>query len=334
VCEWVALADLIGAPSGATTKDSASLGTLFVVATPIGNLDDLSPRAILTLRDVRLIAAEDTRHSRRLLTHFEIHTRLMSYHEHNARERREHLLAALEEGDVAIISDAGTPAISDPGADVVAAALAAGHRVSPIPGPSALAAAVSVSGLIDGPFLSLGFLPREGHERQRTIARGVASGFPLVLFESAQRLERTLSELALAAGNRRAVALRELTKIHEEVRAGALSDLIAWAASSAVRGEVVIVVGAAEEEAASASEAESVVRALRQSGLSASQAAREAAAITGLPRSELYALARNVGSAGSGGLKGEFALTNEHALQESFGDEEGPQRRKPRADKG
>jgi hypothetical protein len=128
--------------------------------------------------------------------------------------------------------------------------------------------------------------------------------------------------------------LRELTKIHEEVRAGALSDLIAWAASSAVRGEVVIVVGAAEEEAASVSEAESVVRALRQSGLSASQAAREAAAITGLPRSELYALARNVGSAGSGGLKGEFALTNEHALQESFGDEEGPQRRKPRADKG
>ena len=295
------------------------MGTLFVVATPIGNLDDLSPRAIQTLRDVRLIAAEDTRHSRRLLTHFEIHTRLMSYHEHNARERREHLLAALEEGDVAIISDAGTPAISDPGADVVAAALAA---------------AVSVSGLIDGPFLSLGFLPREGHERQRTIARGVASGFPLVLFESAQRLEWTLSELALAAGNRRAVALRELTKIHEEVRAGALSDLIAWAASSAVRGEVVIVVGAAEEEAASVSEAESVVRALRQSGLSASQAAREAAAITGLPRSELYALARNVGSAGSGGLKGEFALTNEHALQESFGDEEGPQRRKPRADKG
>jgi 16S rRNA (cytidine1402-2'-O)-methyltransferase len=310
------------------------LGTLFVVATPIGNLEDFSPRAIQTLRDVRLIAAEDTRHSRRLLTHFAIHTRLVSYHKHNARERREQLLAALEEGDVAIISDAGTPAISDPGADVVAAALAAGHRVSPIPGPSALAAAVSASGLIDGPFVSLGFLPREARERQRAIARGVASGFPLVLFESAQRLERTLSELARAAGDRRAVVLRELTKIHEEVRAGTLSDLMDWAVTRAVRGEVVIVVGAAEEATASASEAELVVRALRQSGLSASQAAREAAAITGLPRSELYALARSVGSAGSGGLKGEFALADEHALQEALGDEEGPQRRKPGADKG
>jgi 16S rRNA (cytidine1402-2'-O)-methyltransferase len=300
--------------------------TLYVVATPIGNLGDLSPRAIQTLRDVRLIAAEDTRHSRRLLTHFEIDTRLVSYHEHNARERRDQLLAALEEGDIALISDAGTPAISDPGADLVSAAMGAGHRVSPIPGPSALAAAVSASGLIDGSFLSLGFLPRETGERRRAIARAVASGFPLVLFESAQRLKRTLEELGRAMGDRRAVVLREMTKMHEEVRAGTLSELGNWAAAGAVRGEVAIVVGEASEPLASEREAEAVVRALRQSGLSASQAAREAAAMTGLPRSELYAMAMRVGTAPSGGLERELALTDEDTLQEALGDEEGPQR--------
>lgn len=308
------------------------MGTLFVVATPIGNLGDMSPRAIQTLRDARLIAAEDTRHSRRLLTHFGIDTPLISYHEHNARERRERLLSALDAGDVALIADAGTPAISDPGADVVAAALAAGHRVSPIPGPSALAAAVSASGLVEGPFLSLGFLPRETGERRRTIARGAASGFPLVLFESAQRLARTLAELEGAVGDRRAAVLRELTKMHEEVRGGTLSELTVWATEAGVRGEVALVVAAASEQAAAWDEAESVIRALRRSGLSASRAAREAAGITGLPRSELYAIARRVGAAGSAGLEGELALPNEDALQQPLGDEEGPQRRKPRAD--
>lgn len=303
------------------------MGTLFVVATPIGNLGDLSPRAIQTLRDVRLIAAEDTRHSRRLLTHFAIDTRLLSYHEHNARERRDRLLAELAAGDVALITDAGTPAISDPGADLVAAALEAGHRVSPIPGPSALAAAVSVSGLIDGPFLTLGFLPRETGERRRTIARGAASGFPLVLFEAAQRLARTLGELESTVGDRRAVVLRELTKLHEEVRAGTLSELRVWVERAEVRGEVALVVAGAREQAAPVSDAEAVVRALRRSGLSASQAAREAAVMTGLPRSELYAMARRVGAAGSAGLEGELALANEDALQQPLGDEEGPEGR-------
>jgi 16S rRNA (cytidine1402-2'-O)-methyltransferase len=308
------------------------LGTLFVVATPIGNLGDLSPRAVQTLREVSVIAAEDTRHSRRLLTRFQISTPLVSYHEHNARERRARLLAALAEGDVALISDAGTPAISDPGSDLVSAALASGHQVSPIPGPSALAAAVSASGLIEGPFLSLGFLPRETGDRQRTIARGAASGFPLVLFESARRLGRTLKELESAVGDRPAVVLRELTKVHEEVRAGSLSELKAWVAQGGARGEVVLVVAAAPELAASERDAVAVVRALRQSGLSASQAAREAAAITGLPRSELYAMATSIEAHVSGGLEGEFALTDQDALQEPLGDKKRPQRRKPRAD--
>ena len=302
------------------------LGTLYVVATPIGNLEDLSPRAARVLQAVDLIAAEDTRHSRRLLAHFAIETPTVSYHEHNQVSRRRLLLDALASGDVALITDAGTPAVSDPGADLVTAALDAGYRVSPIPGPSAVAAAVSASGLIDGPFLTLGFLPRERGERLRLVARAATAGVPLVMFESAQRIGRTLQELVEILGDRRAVVLRELTKIHEEVRADSLSELRQWAEEAAPRGEIALVVASSPEAAASEADAESVVRMLRQSGLSASQAAREAASITGLPRSELYKLAMDADATGSVGLKGQLALSDQDALQDSLGDQEGPER--------
>ena len=299
------------------------LGTLYVVATPIGNLEDLSLRAARVLQEVALIAAEDTRHSRRLLAHFAIETPTVSYHEHNQVSRRRLLLDALASGDVALITDAGTPAVSDPGADLVTAALDAGYRVSPIPGPSAVAAAVSASGLIDGPFLTLGFLPRERGERLRLVARAATAGVPLVMFESAQRIGRTLQELFDILGDRRAVVLRELTKIHEEVRADSLSELRQWAEEAAPRGEIALVVARSPE--AVASDAESVVHMLRQSGLSASQAAREAASITGLPRSELYKLAMDADATGSVGLKGQLALSDQDALQDSLGDQEGPE---------
>jgi 16S rRNA (cytidine1402-2'-O)-methyltransferase len=302
------------------------LGTLFIVATPIGNLEDLSPRAVRVLREVALIAAEDTRHSRRLLRHFEINTPTVSYHEHNQRSRREHLLEALASGDVALITDAGTPGVSDPGADLVAAALARGYRVSPIPGASALAAAISASGLIDGPFLTLGFLPRERGERLRVVARAATAGFPLVIFESARRLGSTLQDLMEILGDRRAVILRELTKIHEEVRAGSLSELRDWAKDANPRGEIALVIAASPQIAAANDDAEAVVRSLRQSGLSASQTAREAASITGLPRSELYKLATAVEAPGSVGLKSQLALPDQDALQDSLGDQEGPER--------
>jgi 16S rRNA (cytidine1402-2'-O)-methyltransferase len=301
------------------------LGTLYIVATPIGNLEDLSPRAVRTLREVALIAAEDTRHSRRLLTHFDIETPTVSYHEHNQRKRREFLLNALETGDVALITDAGTPAVSDPGADLVTTALASGHRVSPIPGTSAVAAAVSASGLIDGPFLTLGFLPRERGERLRLLGRAATTGFPLVLFESAQRLERTLHDLVETLGDRPVVMLREMTKIHEEVRASSLSGLCAWAADAGPRGEIALVIAAVPETATSASDAEAVVRTLRRSGLSASQTAREAAGITGLPRSELYTLAMAVDVSGSVRLEGELATPDQDALQDSLSDQERPE---------
>jgi 16S rRNA (cytidine1402-2'-O)-methyltransferase len=308
------------------------LGTLYIVATPIGNLNDLSPRAVRVLREVALIAAEDTRHSRRLFTHFDIKTPTVSYHEHNQRRRRELLLEALASGDVALITDAGTPGVSDPGADLVTAALAAGYRVSPIPGASALAAAVSASGLIDGPFLTLGFLPRERGERLRLLARAAAAGFPLVIFESAQRLKLTLQELTEILGDRRAVMLRELTKIHEEVRAATLNALRQWAEEAVPRGEIALVIAAPPETVASEDDAEAVVRTLRQSGLSASQTAREAASITGLPRSELYRMAMEVNVLGSVWLKGESPLPDQNALQDPLGDQEGPERREPSAD--
>jgi 16S rRNA (cytidine1402-2'-O)-methyltransferase len=304
------------------------MGTLYVVATPIGNLEDVSPRALDVLRTVSVIAAEDTRHSRRLLDRYRIATPLVSYHRHNQRARRERLLGALEHGDVALISDAGTPGISDPGADLVAAALAAGYRVSPIPGPSALAAAVSASGLVEGPFVSLGFLPRQGAARRRAIARAAATGWPIVLFESPFRVGTTLLELQAALGNRGVVLARELSKLHEEVRAGSLGTLTEALAEQPVKGEIVLVVAGAEPETAFDTEAADVLRSLRRSGLSASQAAREAAAITGLPRAVLYELARSVG------LEGELALADEDALQYPLRDEEGPQGRETGADEG
>jgi 16S rRNA (cytidine1402-2'-O)-methyltransferase len=303
------------------------LGTLYIVATPIGNLEDMSPRAVTVLREVAVIAAEDTRHSRRLLTHFGIKTPTVSYHEHNRRARRESLLEALATGDVALITDAGTPAVSDPGADLVAAALAAGHRVSPIPGPSALAAAVSASGLIDGPFVMLGFLPRERGERLRLVARAATAGFPLVVFESAQRLERSLQELIKILGDRPLVMLRELTKIHEEVRTSSLRELRQWAADATPRGEIALVIATAHEGGVPEVDAESVVRMLRQSGLRASQVAREAASITGLPRSDLYKLALAADVSSSAGLEGQLTLPDEDALQDPLGDQERPKRR-------
>jgi 16S rRNA (cytidine1402-2'-O)-methyltransferase len=301
------------------------VGTLFVVATPIGNLEDFSPRAIRILREVSLIAAEDTRHSRKLLAHFGIDTPLISYHQHNRRERQDRLLEQLRRGAVALIADAGTPGISDPGVDLVRAAHAAGHTVTPIPGPSALAAAVSASGLIDGPFLTVGFLPRERVPRRLLIARVAASNLPFVLFEAPRRLGGTLRELAATLGDRPAVVSRELTKLHEEVQPGSLRSLQDWARSSTLRGEVVLVVGGAAARRTSGEDVRDTLATLRRAGLSISEAAREAATMTGLPRSELYQLAITLQETSSVRLEGELALPDENALQDALGDQKRPE---------
>jgi 16S rRNA (cytidine1402-2'-O)-methyltransferase len=269
------------------------MGTLYVVATPIGNLGDITARALETLRAVDLIAAEDTRRTRQLLTHFGIERPLISYHAFNERSRRERLLEALSGGDVAIVTDAGTPAIADPAADIVRAAQEAGFRVAPIPGPSSLAAAASVCGLIDGPFVMLGFLPRGGEERRSMIAKGFVSGLPLILFESPNRVGQTLGDLLQVLGNRQASVMRELTKVHEEIVVGELAVLARRYEDEAPRGEIVSAIAGGRADAA-AEEPEAVLRGLLATGMKASVAAKEAAVLTGRPRSELYELAQRL----------------------------------------
>ncbi|MGN6032317.1 MAG: 16S rRNA (cytidine(1402)-2'-O)-methyltransferase [Thermomicrobiales bacterium] len=272
------------------------MGTLYVVATPIGNLQEMSPRAIETLRRVDLIAAEDTRHTATLLRAFDIGTPTLSYHQHNERAREERLLAALETGDVALVSDAGTPAIADPGNALVAAARAAGHRMVPIAGPSAVAAAVSASGPVPGPYLFLGFVERQGDERRVQLGKAAATGYPVVLFESPVRLRETLADLREVFGERDAVVARELTKLHEEIVGGTLSALAGRFGENAARGEIVIVIGGETQTAEPSLDPERVVRALLAQGMKPSRAARETAAITGLSGADAYDLVRRIGS--------------------------------------
>jgi len=275
------------------------VGTLFIVATPIGNLGDMTFRAVETLRNVDLIAAEDTRHSSILLRKFGITTRMISYHQHNLASRESRILGELETGDVALISDAGTPGIADPGVEIAALAFDAGHRVVPIPGASALTAAVSASGLVPGPFLFVGFLPRSGEERRVAIGKAVASGIPFVVYEAPTRLLATLADILGASGNRRAMVARELTKLHEELRIGTLDGLGSYFRTTPPRGEFVIVVGADANFSSGPGDVEAVVRQLLTDGAKPSRAAREAAAITGISGSDAYDLVRRIAREGS-----------------------------------
>lgn len=270
------------------------MGTLYVVATPIGNLQEMSPRAIETLRRVNLIAAEDTRHTAPLLRAFEIETRTISYHQHNERAREDRLLVELERGDVALVSDAGTPAIADPGNALVAAVHAAGHRVVPIAGPSAVAAAVSASGLVPGPYLFLGFVERQGDERRVQLGKAAATGYPVVFFESPVRLVETLGDLVAVFGDRSAVVCRELTKLHEEIVSGGLASLAARFGEGQVRGEIVIVVSGADTHDQMLDDPAEVARALLVQGMKPSRVAREVASITGIAGSEAYALVQRL----------------------------------------
>ena len=217
-------------------------GRLYVVATPIGNLGDVSPRALETLRSVGLVAAEDTRRTGLLLRHFGIARPLLSYHAHNRRARLPRLLAALAEGDVALVTDAGTPVVSDPGEDLVAAAAGQGIEVIAVPGPSAAVAAVSVSGLPAAPFHVVGFLPRRGPERRRAL-QGM-SGWPgcVVLFEAPHRLRDCLDDLLAGWGERRVAVCCELTKRFESVLRTTLGGAVAHFAATAPRGEYTLVV--------------------------------------------------------------------------------------------
>ena len=286
--------------TAAPTRHPAPGATLYVVATPIGNLGDVTLRALEVLRAVPLIAAEDTRISRRLLDRYEIATRTISYHARSGPARERELLAHLEGGaDLALVTDAGTPVVSDPGEGLVAAWAAVGGLVVPIPGASSVLAAVAASG-VAGPRWSFeGFLPRSGRDRRERLARIAADERGTVVFEAPGRLAATLRDLAAACGGGRPAAVcRELTKLHEQIARGTLAELVAQATDGTIpaRGEVVVVVGwgsapAVDPEAASTAleSARARVDALVASGTARGDAARQVSAETGLPRRALYA---------------------------------------------
>ncbi len=267
------------------------MGTLYLVATPIGNLQDISARALKILAQVSLIAAEDTRHTHKLLDHYQIIRPLISYHEHNKLTRLDEVLAALGHGDVALVSDAGTPALNDPGYELVRAALDAGFPVSPIPGPSAPLAALVVSGLPTDMFLYLGYLPRKVNERRSLLEQVVAFPYTLIFLESPHRLAASLHDLRSVLGDRQIALARELTKLYEEVFRGSLSEATARFDAQPARGEITLVI--AGNRARQTWTEEQLQVAIEQAiamGNPISQAAREIAAQSGWPRRKIYRL--------------------------------------------
>jgi 16S rRNA (cytidine1402-2'-O)-methyltransferase len=270
--------------------DAAKAGAgLYLVATPIGNLGDISLRALEVLAGVDIIACEDTRVTRKLMDRYGIETPLTSYHEHNATEARPRLLARLADGQaIALVSDAGTPLISDPGYKLVRAACEAGHTLTALPGPSSVLAALSVAGLPTDRFFFEGFLPVKQAARHKRVAKLASIPATLVLFESGSRLAATLTDLAAAFGNRAAAACRELTKLHEEVRRGDLETLARdYAAGAESRGEFVVVVAPpADDDGTSDNVDELLLQALRR--VSVKDAVGEVALATGRPRREVY----------------------------------------------
>lgn len=263
---------------------------LYLVATPIGNLSDITIRALETLAAADVLACEDTRLSRVLLERYGIRRRTTAYHEHNAAEAGSRLMAALEEGkSVALISDAGTPLVSDPGYRLVGEALERGLRVVPIPGPSAALAALTVSGLPSDAFLFAGFLPVKAGQKRTRLEQWQAVPATLIFFESPRRVADTLDAMAQVLGaERRAAVCRELTKTFEEARHGTLGELAAhYAAADTPKGEVVICVGPAADEEAAPADVDALLIGLAAE-MPASKAAAEAARMTGQPKQELY----------------------------------------------
>ena len=269
------------------------MGTLYVVGTPIGNLSDLTLRAIRVLGQVDLIAAEDTRVTRKLLSHLDLHVPLTSCHQHNWKSKLPILLKSLESGDVALVTDAGMPGISDPGSDLVAAIAGAGYSVEVVPGVSALTSALAVSGITGDSFQFLGFLPRRNKDRKAGLKSVASSPHPLVIFESPHRVKATLRDLLETLGDRRMAVCRELTKLHEEVFRGAISEAILH--FDEPRGEFVLVVlGASEAESAGRPDSldlepiEQELARLRETGAKAKEAVALVAQSSGLPKRAVY----------------------------------------------
>jgi 16S rRNA (cytidine1402-2'-O)-methyltransferase len=269
------------------------MGTLYLVATPIGNLEDMSPRAVRTLQAARLIAAEDTRVTRKLLTNFDLHTPLTSYFEHNKLTKLDAILAALSGGDVALVSDAGTPAINDPGYELVRAALEAGYNVCPIPGPSAPLAALVASGLPTDSFLYLGYLPRKSSDRQGLLRQVDNLPYTLIFLESPHRLPAALKDLETLLGRRQIAVTRELTKLHEQIWRGTISEAIEYFTLNEPRGEFTLVVAGKAKRGKEKWSEDNVSIAIKfgvKLGESPSVLAKRVAQESGWERKEIYNL--------------------------------------------
>jgi 16S rRNA (cytidine1402-2'-O)-methyltransferase len=272
-------------------------GTLYLVSTPIGNLEDITRRALSVLAEVDLIACEDTRHTRKLLERYDINTKTVSYHEHNERERAGELAARLVEGlSVALVSDAGTPAVSDPGYRLVRAAINVGARVVPVPGATAFVAALTASGLPTDEFFFGGFLPARSVARRARLAQLRALPATLVFYEAPHRIGEALRDARETLGEREAAVARELTKLHEEIARGRLSELAErFSGEHAARGEMVLIIdrNVIEDDAAPAGETNASIAALvatyeRDEGLDQRAALKRAARQLGLSRDEAY----------------------------------------------
>ncbi len=269
-------------------------GTLYIVSTPIGNLEDITQRAVRVLTEVDLIACEDTRHTRKLLNHYNINTPTTSYHDHNERERALELLTRLQQGaSIAIVSDAGTPGISDPGFRIAKLAAENGITVVPVPGPTALIAALVASGFPSDQFFFGGFLPARSNQRKARFAEVVSIQATLIFYEAPHRITASLEDAREILGEREAVVARELTKLHEEIIRGTLSQLIArFAVSDVARGEMVLIIDrnviATDEGLKDVSDVSKVVAELEQQGLDHRTAIKQAAKQLGLSRDETY----------------------------------------------
>ena len=271
-----------------------SPGALYLVATPIGNLEDLTYRARRILGEVDLIACEDTRHTAHLLTHYGITTRTVSFHEHNEAARTAELLQRLQRGEnIALVSDAGTPTVSDPGYPLVREAAAAGIPVVPVPGPSAVMVALTASGLPTDRFVFLGFLPRRSGERRRTLEAAAALPWTLVLFEAPHRIIAVLEDMEAVLGDRRVALARELTKRFEEMFRGTVSGALRRLRAHAPRGEFTIVVegtGETEQQKEGKADVGERMRALLDAGIKPAEAVQDVMRTAGITRREAYDL--------------------------------------------
>ena len=266
------------------------MSTLYLVATPIGNLEDISARGLRMLREVRLIAAEDTRHTARLLQRYDIHTPCMSYHEHNKLVRLAQVLDALQQGDVALVSDAGTPALNDPGYELVRAVIASGHTVSSIPGACAPIAALVASGLPTDAFLYLGYFPRKRGERERLLKQVSGLAYTLIFLEAPNRVLQALEQLQTGLGDRQIAVGRELTKLHEEFFRGSLSQAVKHFTDNPPRGEFTLVVAGSTDQPERWTEEKlnTELQAILAGGETSSQAAARLAGPSGWSRREIY----------------------------------------------